>query len=839
MRFRILAALCAAMLSSSFGASAQDVEFLGERYGTRPPGGYFETRAADPGAFQFSRGRTLRLRQQFQQSQGPAGGPGILRILGPRQGPVEGTYDFPVLLGLFSDSPEGVVPFPRDDVQMQYFGAAPGTITAYYDEVSGGKVTLLGEVQDWTRSALTQAQTTGGQSGLTSGTVGPFIADLLEKLPERDWGVFDNDGPDGIPNSGDDDGFVDVLAVLHPTTGAECNSSGKEDRIWSHRWSLRSARRYPDNKPYATTTPAANGGVVKIDDYVIQPVYACNGEGLNEIGVFTHELGHAFGLPDLYDTYDGDGKTAGAGNWDLMSSGAYGCNGSSFSMPCHMGAWSKAVLGWVEVVEVPDGVDLGTVTLPPVETSHQVYRVNARDGSGEYFLLENRQPLGFDLRLYEAGLLVWQISPSIVSALWPINGVNGFKRMGVWLRQADGLNQLGIAGGGRGDPGDPFPYTKGAEENRVFHASSNPSSVSEDGTPSGVTLVDIRRAGDDVTFRLLTRDSKVTVRSEGAEAPGGLFTLNGAAVPEAAPVLESPPFVLHTVEASAGESLGPGKRRPFLGWEDDAAASRTRDIETPLEDTVLVARYGGTQVELAVEVEGGVNGVAPGRFVTQPAAPDLWFAEGTTLTLEAVATRGFSFRSWSGALAGQPNPATLTLNGPTAAGASFDFTYGVPSAAVSLSAATDPQITLQPENGTYPYDWTVLSGTLPSGIELDAGGSLRGAAMETGEFTVSVRVRDGLGLTAEGTITLAVTDPVLPVERIASRFLLKGPQMSVAQLQYLDLKGNADGTYDLGDFRAWILAHPDLPLTAEVLALVGPRTVVVPLLPNDPGEVRR
>ena len=111
--------------------------------------------------------------------------------------------------------------------------------------------------------------------------------------------------------------------------------------------------------------------------------------------------------------------------------------------------------------------------------------------------------------------------------------------------------------------------------------------------------------------------------------------------------------------------------------------------------------------------------------------------------------------------------------------------------------------------------------------------------METGDFTVSVRVRDGLGLTAEGTITLAVTDPVLPVERIASRFLLKGPQMSVAQLQYLDLKGNADGTYDLGDFRAWILAHPDLPLTAEVLALVGPRTVVVPLLPNDPGEVRR
>ena len=46
-----------------------------------------------------------------------------------------------------------------------------------------------------------------------------------------------------------------------------------------------------------------------------------------------------------------------------------------------MGAWSKAVLGWVDVVEAPDGVDLGTLTLPPVETSRAVYRVNARDGS--------------------------------------------------------------------------------------------------------------------------------------------------------------------------------------------------------------------------------------------------------------------------------------------------------------------------------------------------------------------------------------------------------------------------------------------------------------------------
>jgi hypothetical protein len=30
-----------------------------------------------------------------------------------------------------------------------------------------------------------------------------------------DFAQFDNDGPDGIPNSGDDDGFVDFVAIVY------------------------------------------------------------------------------------------------------------------------------------------------------------------------------------------------------------------------------------------------------------------------------------------------------------------------------------------------------------------------------------------------------------------------------------------------------------------------------------------------------------------------------------------------------------------------------------------------------------------------------------------------
>src|SRR3712207_2107900 len=84
-----------------------------------------------------------------------------------------------------------------------------------------------------------------------------------------------------------------------------------------------------------------------IDDYVIMPALACNGTTMIPIGVFSHEFGHAFGLPDLYDTRSPP-ESAGVGGWDLMASGSWGGDGSSSPMtPSHMSAWSKEFLGWL------------------------------------------------------------------------------------------------------------------------------------------------------------------------------------------------------------------------------------------------------------------------------------------------------------------------------------------------------------------------------------------------------------------------------------------------------------------------------------------------------------
>jgi M6 family metalloprotease-like protein len=820
---------------SAVSLGAQDVELLGAMHGARPPDAYYELIARDPTAFRFAHGRSVRMRQRMLRLAQQTISGGASAVIGPEGGIVKGTFHVPVLLGLFSDSPTGDGPYSRDAVSQAYFGDAPGTVNAYYKEVSGGMVNLVGDVQDWERAAVTQLDATGGAAGLVPGTVGPFILSLLKQLPpDINWGVFDNDGPDDIPNSGDDDGYVDFLVVLQPSYGAECNGNDKDAaHIWSHKWNLSAANVAPDNHPYTTTTPAANGGFIKIDDYLVEPVLSCPGVGgethLNEIGVLTHETGHAFGLPDLYDTYDSDGKTQGDGNWDLMATGSWGCNGSTAESPCHLGAWSKAMLGWVTVATVPDATDLGSITLPPVESSHTVYRVNAEDGSGEYFLLENRQAVGFDAHLPGTGLLVWQIDPAVIAARWLNNQINGWAHMGVRVRQADGRDDLGKVGGNRGDRGDPFPYVTSTTANRVFHAESNPSSRSWPGAATGLTLVDISAVGEDVSLRLSTRFTHVTVASEGDHGEGGLFTVDGAPVATATYTYASAPFVAHDLEAAAGEPIAEGVRVPFEGWADDDGASRLRSYPTPMEDVTLVARYGGSpQVELSVTQTGGVNGVAPATFSTDPTSSDLWFVPGTTVKVEAVPRTGFSFLRWMGALAGQPNPATLVLEGPTQAGADFELTYGVAARTVEMVAAEEQEIDLQADNANDPVTWSLVSGQVPDGLVLDQAGRIIGAAFATGTFPLVVQATDALGLTASASLSLVISEPVIPLDALASAFLTVGPVMTHNQNRYLDKIGNNNGVYDLGDYRSWVLAHPSLPLTAPANALLAsPRVIHV------------
>ncbi|MEX2465406.1 MAG: M6 family metalloprotease domain-containing protein [Gemmatimonadota bacterium] len=810
----LLAALLLGIMPS--GSPAQDVEMLGARYGTRPPAAYYREMARDRDAYRFSRGRPGRIRAAASAGGGPAlaegGAAGPAGTLGPRDGPVTGNFAIPVLLGLFDDT-QNEGPYSVTTIQDEYFADAPGTVRRYYDEVSGRRVVLDGRVTDWRRVGLTQSQVTRNDGALSSSTlsdgdgIGNFIYQVVQEVmlaePGLDWGQFDNDGPDGVPNSGDDDGYVDAVAVIHPTQGAECD--GTLSNIWSHKWNLSAAL----GQTIETSTTSANGGGIRIDDYFVGPVLSCpdpqdGSQGLNEIGILTHEIGHAFGLPDLYDVRGGSVAHHGVGTWDLMASGAWGCDNASPESPCHMGAWSKAVLGWVDVVPLDPGLDHGELALPPVQSGGSVYRIDAQDGSGEYFLLENRSPEGFDRRLHDGGgLLVWQIDPVRVSNRWGANTVNGSDTPGIRLREADGQGHLlRSSGGNRGDAGDPFP---GATGNVVFHAGSSPATTSYAGTPTGLTVLNIARAGADIGFRLLTRFSTVTLVADGSNGTDDLFAVDGASPQPSGGTFTAAPFSTRSVEAAAGELIEPGVRRPFLQWID-GRTSRSRSVTPEVRDTTVTALYDDTarEVQLSVVLEGGADGIVPATVESFPSSPDLWFREGREISVEVVPRTGFRFLEWTGPLAGASNPAFLTMDTPVSAGADLETTYAVPALSFEPRAATPQELVLNVLNGTGPVAWTVVDGALPDGLTLRRGGLVTGAAAETGAFSVRVRARDAIGLTAEGVVTFEVREPDIPHARAAAHFLLSGRSLTDAEAVFLDRHGNADGRYDLGDFRAWV-----------------------------------
>ena len=832
---------------------AQDVELLGRLHGTPLPRGYYEMMARDPGAFQFERALFRRGMRMRELPEARAPGQSVttifeqafsqLLVQDARPAPVAGTFRFPLILGLFSDSPDPDPLVSREMVQREYWDGpqsnprAAGTIPQYYAEISMGRADLSGTTFDWRRTSLTRTQVTDGVSGISYSNpykprTGEFIVQILQALDDGsiDWGLFDNDGPDGIPNSGDDDGYVDILTIMHPTPGGECNDPDRPNRIWSHKWNLRAvaSREYQYeqadwsaaialNNGYVTKTPSNNPNFpyIRINDYTIQPVLDCGGQNLNTIGVFAHELGHGFGLPDLYATR---AQHAGIGNWGLMGTGSWGCNSITPQMPCHMNAWSKEFLGWADVEILPPGTDLGTLTLPPVQTSGKIYRMDSGDGSQEYLLLENRQRIGFDAFLYAPGLLVWHVDPVTIVQNRFSNTVNtNAQRMGVWLRQADGMNSLAVSGGGRGDSGDPFP---GATGNTVFHAGSNPSSWTHGGKAMGLTLVGIQQVGEAMSFQAYTRYQTVTLRTEGAPAGIGLVWVDGGSPGPVDWSFGSAPFQSHVIEAARRGESSPGAAVPFQGWTD--GAPRVRQHTTLLHDTAYTATYDGWEYFLDVRAVGPVLGITPGQISFSGGDGSGWVPEGETVVVTASAQTGFDFQEWVGALAGQANPAVVVASAPLQAEAVFGLTFSVapnPST-FRIGGGVGHSITLQVDNANQPVAWSLVSGSLPQGMTLVQAGSITGAPLRRGSHSFTLRVRDAIGLEAFLSLALDVTDPDLPVEVLASPFLLTGGVLSTELRTFMDNEGNGNGIYDLGDFRAFVLRNPDLPVSGEAPSMV-------------------
>lgn len=212
------------------------------------------------------------------------------------------------------------------------------------------------------------------------------LADATVNFKDYDW---------------DGDGEVDQIFVLYAGHGEA--SWDDEDTIWPHAWTLEDA---------ADITLTLDG--VKVNSY------ACGcelgtGNKIDGIGTICHEFSHCFGLMDMYDTsYSGN---FGMCSWSLMDSGGYNSNGF---VPAGYTSFEKMSVGWKQPIEMTG--DMEVQNLKPYSDGGDAYILYNEANRNEFFLLENRQNVGWDAGLEDYGLLAIHVDYN--AGVWAYNEVN-------------------------------------------------------------------------------------------------------------------------------------------------------------------------------------------------------------------------------------------------------------------------------------------------------------------------------------------------------------------------------------------------------------------------------
>lgn len=230
-----------------------------------------------------------------------------------------------------------------------------------------------------------------------------------------------NSGVDIKQYDTDGDGMLDNVFVYY--AGHNQAEWGGVNTIWPHR---------------SVVGNNVNIGGVTVYDYACtSELRGQDGNEMCGIGTFSHEFGHVLGLPDFYDTENSDHYTVGM--WDIMCSGSY--NGSG-KMPPVYTSYERFSLGWLIPTQLEDA---GTYALEPLETSNKAYLIAAAKHNlsasspspKEFFMLENRQQVGWDKWLPGTGMLVWHIDYD--AAAWSNNGPNNSTPCRMHLQEADGM----------------------------------------------------------------------------------------------------------------------------------------------------------------------------------------------------------------------------------------------------------------------------------------------------------------------------------------------------------------------------------------------------------------
>lgn len=260
-----------------------------------------------------------------------------------------------------------------------------GSVRDYYRENSKGRFQpcfdVVGPVRLSKRMSAYGRDVLSG--GVRQGDTAPDLA-LVEACSALDASVdfsrYDADG----------DGVVDLILYYYP--GHDQAAGASSDRIWSQMGEIQGVSF--DRKRLGT--------------YICTSELAGSyGSVFCGIGLTCHELGHALGLPDLYDT-DGtlNGQAGGPWQYSPMGRGCYNNNGRT---PPYFTAQELLLLGWMPSSALKLLEQEGPVRFSPV----QEYAAGKSNTSTqeEYYLYEYRNGEGWDAPLSK-GIVIYHVDRS-------------------------------------------------------------------------------------------------------------------------------------------------------------------------------------------------------------------------------------------------------------------------------------------------------------------------------------------------------------------------------------------------------------------------------------------
>ncbi|UCD93692.1 MAG: hypothetical protein JSU69_07940, partial [Candidatus Zixiibacteriota bacterium] len=253
-----------------------------------------------------------------------------------------------------------------------------GSIADYYDEVSYGQVTVVGDVIDWR------------YYGFYTGWV-DFESILNELDGTVDFSQYD----------GDQDGNVDAAVFVRAGNGQE--DSGDPNDIWSYAITFAPGDGLGPYDGVLVPALCTVPETMPLRDPDNPTVFLPGQKTFNRISVAAHELAHDMGLPDLYDydnkldvatyTTPNDNNDHPFVDWCLMGYGGYGIMALGKIVPTHLSGWCKKEIGWITPIALEE-TEYQDLVINNIETTNDssLYKIPIDPAEEEYFLLEYRNP---------------------------------------------------------------------------------------------------------------------------------------------------------------------------------------------------------------------------------------------------------------------------------------------------------------------------------------------------------------------------------------------------------------------------------------------------------------